>query len=590
MPKKSKKRGNRSITTHRKKSKVSRSVTTTNSQPLPSHPSLVQQVTVDNGDSSIDSALRLRSTIKPPACNDADKEMYDIIINDAVVRHTCIDINNSNKDSIKSTLSSYGSRCNEDIRRLIRDDTTVVCSIDIRASQRSYTDDTTAKFPSHWHFNFGHIDSNTLPSRSIGKKDTKVKPTVGYGYRNNRVVASSDDLLLPSSIISSDITLQLDKESLSPVYKIDNNDEYSIIRIGDYLSHDEIIACINICNGNYYNLCNILSMSCISKYLLWINRRKSSKYDQPPDEDYLAIIQKLADDMQSVMVVMLPKKKENGGIRQLWGSWNPFCPEYDHLYSEEMKIWRRNIRQKYISDRRIDSSDVKIKLEEMALFCYFMILFGSELLKDEQCERVFYKLINNRHDPLSFLQILQKVSYGRMFDYLSNLYKDVGSTIYNKKAQAMMIFLVTLQTRYGGKVPIDYKILQSLPNLDHKKVRVSLNGYGLYFGVGGDGHCLTVVSTLIRTIWKGSPTLAMREKRSEKDQNASIEKTSQQVLGYITKASGYNFNDDFGEIAQQLGRGKEVDRKWAKETIALLAKKNDAFADVMDRVYKKYKL
>ena len=30
---------------------------------------------VDNGDSSIDSALRLRSTIKPPACNDADKEM-----------------------------------------------------------------------------------------------------------------------------------------------------------------------------------------------------------------------------------------------------------------------------------------------------------------------------------------------------------------------------------------------------------------------------------------------------------------------------------------------------------------------------------
>ena len=180
MPKKSKKRGNRSITTHRKKSKVSsKSVTTTNGQPLPSQPSPVQQVTVDNGDNSIDSALRLRSTIKPPACNDADKEMFDIIINDAVVRHTCIDINSSNKDSIKSTLSSYGSRCNEDIRRLIRDDTTVVCSIDIRASQRSYTDDTTAKFPSHWHFNFGHIDSNTLPSRSIGKKYTKVKPTVG---------------------------------------------------------------------------------------------------------------------------------------------------------------------------------------------------------------------------------------------------------------------------------------------------------------------------------------------------------------------------------------------------------------------------
>ena len=110
MPKKSKKRGNRSITTHRKKYKVSsKSVTTTNVQPLPSQPSPVQQVTVDNGDSSIDSALRLRSTIKPPACNDADKEMFDIIINDAVVRHTCIDINNSNKDSIKSTLSSYGS-------------------------------------------------------------------------------------------------------------------------------------------------------------------------------------------------------------------------------------------------------------------------------------------------------------------------------------------------------------------------------------------------------------------------------------------------------------------------------------------------
>ena len=82
----------------------------------------------------------------------------------------------------------------------------------------------------------------------------------------------------------------------------------------------------------------------------------------------------------------------------------------------------------------------------------------------------------------------------------------------------------------------------------------------------------------------------MRQNRSEKEQNASIEKTSQQVLGYITKASGYNFNDDFGEIAQQLGRGKDDDRKWAKETIALLAEKNDTFADVMDRVYKKYKL
>lgn len=53
MPKKSKKRGNRSITTHRKKYKVSsKSVTTTNVQPLPSQPSPVQQVTVDNGDSS----------------------------------------------------------------------------------------------------------------------------------------------------------------------------------------------------------------------------------------------------------------------------------------------------------------------------------------------------------------------------------------------------------------------------------------------------------------------------------------------------------------------------------------------------------
>ena len=81
MPKKSKKRGNRSITTHRKKYKVSsKSVTTTNVQPLPSQPSPVQQVTVDNGDSSVDSALRLRSTIKPPACNDADKELpfFDI--------------------------------------------------------------------------------------------------------------------------------------------------------------------------------------------------------------------------------------------------------------------------------------------------------------------------------------------------------------------------------------------------------------------------------------------------------------------------------------------------------------------------------
>jgi hypothetical protein len=49
-------------------------------------------------------------------------------------------------------------------------------------------------------------------------------------------------------------------------------------------------------------------------------------------------------------------------------------------------------------------------------------MLGSQSQPDEKCEEAYYEIINNRHDPLSFLVYLQAHPIKDFFEHFSAIY------------------------------------------------------------------------------------------------------------------------------------------------------------------------
>jgi hypothetical protein len=71
--------------------------------------------------------------------------------------------------------------------------------------------------------------------------------------------------------------------------------------------------------------------------------------------------------------------------------------------------------------------------------------------------------------------------------------------MHNQKAHALITFLVPLiHFVNGDDLPMNERNLRAYPQVNAKKARVAMNGFGLTAGSGFNTHCIGLVSLLLK--------------------------------------------------------------------------------------------
>ena len=357
-----------------------------------------------------------------------------------------------------------------------------------------------------------------------------------------------------------------------------------LIRVGDYLTPRMVINALSICHDNFYNLAVILLIACHNRYHWLLQKHKHSTSNNKADvkgsnqididlTQYLLAVNKLGLDIGRAISGVSSGNKQDE-LRHGWRHWNVMEVKSDGKFNEAMKQFRRITREKFVADRGIASENLHLVLDEMSLMSYMLIMLGSQEQMDEKCERAYYKLINGRHDAMSFLVYLQKASIMDFFEHFANIYK--GSGMEQLKAHTLIEFLVGVQVVYNGKV--NPKQLLHFPEIGEKKFQVALNGFGMYKGVGADTHVLRMISYLV--------DMLRSEAGKKQLSDAEMERLAKKIASKISFSSGLDFNDNVGELAQQYTRGKEAAKTWATNVYSKLAELNEDFNKIKDKYIK----
>ena len=97
------------------------------------------------------------------------------------------------------------------------------------------------------------------------------------------------------------------------------------------------------------------------------------------------------------------------------------------------------------------------------------------------------------------------------------------------------------------------------PQVDIKKARVTLNGFGIIDGSGFDTHCIRLFAVLLRHFFDTDAS------------DAQLKSWSLHISGKMSYEAAINFNDNIGELSQQYQKG------------AFFAEKNSYFSDIFDK-------
>lgn len=411
----------------------------------------------------------------------------------------------------------------------------------------------------HVDIDFGQIFNVTLPTSTIGFGKGK-----NFPWNNSQKKGAIVETPLFCEYMNLKETPQLMYDTINtcPFYHVKKNQKVKLIRIGDYLTPGMVINAIAVCNGNFYNLAVILLIACHNRYHYF--QSKNGDEDDEDIEVYVKAANELGDHL-NVVIQNLARDKQDNVLRHGWRDWNVMVEKSDSNFNEQMKDFRRGIREKYVLERGISSDDSQLLLEELSLFSYVLIMLGSEGQLDERCEETYYKLINGRHDPMSFLIYLQKASIEDFFYHMERLYHGCGME--NLKAHSIIEFLIGLQVVYDGKV--NHKQLLHFPEIGLKKYLVALNGFGMYRGVGADTHVINIIMCLVDTLKKEAG-------KSKKSDNKCKEQAIK-IAYNMSRSAGIDFNDNVGELAQQIQRGNERGRNWSTTVYTELAVMNQNF-------------
>ena len=273
------------------------------------------------------------------------------------------------------------------------------------------------------------------------------------------------------------------------------------IRVGDYLTINMMRRAFNLCHyqGKCPNLGVVLLMGAHLRYRrrnLEAKATAKKKSKEAPDQRLLECIDRVGRDLDRVMTALWtshPKK----WIRMQWVQWNAFYVDADKFYNSEMQRWRKQLRDQFIRDNGVSEADRMLRFDEMMPFVYILIMLYSQNTEDERVHKTINALMNGRPDHLSFLAPLRHHPIQKLFDHFSLLFKTEGASgMHNLKAHNLLSFLVGLEVVHNGSIPGTH--LDAFPEISDKKMRVALNGNGLYTGSGFDKHCIKFVTAFIK--------------------------------------------------------------------------------------------
>lgn len=235
-------------------------------------------------------------------------------------------------------------------------------------------------------------------------------------------------------------------------------------------------------------------------------------------------------------------------------------PEYDAFFIPEVVAFRKMIRENFLRDRNISSSQIKIHLDKLAALSYLVIMLNSQSMKDEICKTQYYSLINGRHDCLSFIECLRHISISDLVKYYESVMRT--TSMQNLKADTLVNCMIALHVIEDGCVPRKGETLGAFHQIKEKKSRVAMNAIGQYIGVGMDIHVrrfMMVVCDYLNPKYNFCLTDNKKTKivnNEEVEVHASIQKIID-LCGLIPQHIGIHVNDMIGEISQQLQRGGE---------------------------------
>ena len=279
-------------------------------------------------------------------------------------------------------------------------------------------------------------------------------------------------------------------------------------RLGDYLSHSEIVNCIAeslpTANFVYYWLwcCHHKHLYAEIMHFKLIRNKRTTNTRATGDELSLEI----AADEASDFCKMIVKAVEMVGspkhiLRTGWMNWNICDRSYDTIRGknelEFVERQRTNLAKFWTLDE--ESAEFHSKLNKLAEYHLLCIMSTSQSAKDEILKKQYHELFEGRLSPSEMLQPLRRMPFERYFQHLFRGIKT--SSLQSNKAETILIMSAIIQCRFGGFMPLNANMLMAIPHIGKKKAAVTLNSLGIYdstgIGPGADVHVIRLFSYFV---------------------------------------------------------------------------------------------
>ena len=240
------------------------------------------------------------------------------------------------------------------------------------------------------------------------------------------------------------------------------------------------------------------------------------------------------------------------GERACWSKWCVPAIRHDCDYSDEMKAFRKEVRDAIIRKRRVKKEDMPAFMERLEILHYNFVMLPSQNMDDDLCRRACYRLLREGlFDVEAIVSLLSKHSHEEVGKHLANVYAQEVPGMGTLRGYNLLDLCIILRSIYNDECPLSVRKLMAFSQVGDKKARVALNGCGVIKKYGKDAHVLRMEDR-----W------GINESDVDEEHHG-------------------DFNDYIGEVCQHLNRGLTSDlrwkSKWAEGTFAELLKINDKY-------------
>lgn len=172
---------------------------------------------------------------------------------------------------------------------------------------------------------------------------------------------------------------------------------------------------------------------------------------------------------------------------------------------------------------------------------------GSQGCKDEQGIERFNLLISgDRTGPLSVCKPLQHSSFEQYIEFIIDVLNSGKSQgMHLVRAIAFLEIAILCETVWKKELPKHYRDLCRVYQVSEKKVRVSLNGFGVIEGVGVDEHVKRFMLNVLQLKYSTNELYY--------------------VLHQLDTRTAANVNDNIAEVGQKLNNVRKNGTDWEQD-------------------------